>query len=151
MISTRATPHDKRRGCLPLPGCVAGSAAPQLPRGNNVAASGPDARTWHIRRRLKRLSIIPHSPFKWSRWASHDVPTRRPAEGRAEDGNFTKLLAVVNALSDRSHARRIHEEAVVKIGSETSAGFSRHPFGIILGERVARERQEMRFGDSHSR
>ena len=46
--------------------------------------------------------------------------------------------------------RCIHEEAVVKIGSETSAGFSRHPFGIILSKCVAGERQEMRFGDSHS-
>jgi len=46
--------------------------------------------------------------------------------------------------------RCIHGEAVVKIGSETSAGFSRHPFGIIRCERVTTERQEMRFGDSHS-
>jgi hypothetical protein len=46
--------------------------------------------------------------------------------------------------------RRIHEEAVVKVGSETSAGFSRHPFGIILSECFAEKRQEMRFGDSHS-
>ena len=37
---------------------------------------------------------------------------------------------------------RIHEEAVVKIGSETSAGFSRHPFGIIL-ETCFEERHEM--------
>ena len=34
---------------------------------------------------------------------------------------------------------RIYEEAVVKIWSETSAGFSRHPFGIIVSERVAGE------------
>ena len=45
---------------------------------------------------------------------------------------------------------RIHEEAVVKTGSETSVGFSRHPFCIILSECVARQRQEMRFGDSYS-
>ena len=88
-----------------------------------------------------------------SRWRAArsqiDTITDSSVQFRASGDRAPCGQAISLRRTCRGH-RRIHEEAVVKIGSETSAGFSRHPFGIILSECVARERQEMRFGDSHS-
>ena len=103
-------------------------------------------RTGSLRIPCKRFATLAAAANRAREQPRLTVGRHRKSLSEQPTGERTLLGASASGV----FARCIHEEAVVMIGSETSVGFSRHPFGIILSECVAKERQEMRFGDSHS-